>query len=750
MNHRPASFIFAVILFTPAVSPFSTASAAELEEIITTAERRSSNIQNVPLAVTTFTSDEIDRRQITGTLDLIQNVPNMSGAHNVSLGGSNSYFLRGIGNAESIATFDVPIGTYIDEIYISRQNQNQVRLFDVENLEVLRGPQGTLFGRNTTGGAILVSSVKPSDEFSTSIEGGAGNYERYFLKGDVNVPIADNFYAKFSAFGINEDGWMDSVNTNDTYNGEEAWGLRAATRWVPTDAVTWDLSVQYSDSEVQAIGTAASTGAGVANPKPITGDFTKAQTVLGDCTGPESNASGEGTPVCSFNKMEALLVASNVAWDTGPVTINFITGWYDLEQNYQADFFDQSNQPFGGFLGNTFIIANNGQHEQFSQEIKLTGDFADGAVNYVGGLFYMDEDNTTNFTDWANFSSFPPATPPFPPPFLGKINVRTPMKNTTQTYAVYGQFDWNVTDKLGLLAGGRWTDEEKDFSMTGVLAGGPVDDAAIVAAGIPLEQSEDKFTYKLGLDYQFTDDIMAYGTVTTSFKSGGWNARGFSVVELEDFGPEDVISYETGLRSEWFDSRLRTNLTLFLAQYDDVQIATTTQDTGDPNDPPPGLFLTTNAGDTEIKGLELEVASAVTDDLHIYGSLGLMDGKYTRRTAAGIAEEIGPDPARTPDATANIGADYILPMTVLSGNFFLGGQVAWVDDYYMGNSNEIETLVEAHTLVNAQVGWRNDNWEALVECKNCFDEEWFGTNLFDVLYTADPVRWGIRLKYMYQ
>jgi iron complex outermembrane receptor protein len=736
MNHRPASFIFAAVLFTPAVIAFSTAAAAELEEIVTTAERRSSNVQDAPLAVSTFTTDEIDRRQITGTLDLIQNVPNMSGSHNVSLGGSNSYFLRGIGNAESIATFDVPIGTYIDEIYISRQNQNQVRLIDVEKLEVLRGPQGTLFGRNTTGGAIVVVSEKPSDEFSTTLEGGAGSYKRRYLKADVNVPITDKFYAKFGAFGIDEDGWMDSVNTDDKYNGEEGWGLRGATRWVPTDAVTWDLSLQYSDTEVQAIGTAASTGSGTANPKPITGDFTKAQTALGDCTGPESDAAGLTTPACSFNKMEALLVASNVAWDTGPVTINFITGWYDLEQNYQADFFDQSTVPFGGALGNTFIIANNGQHEQFSQEIKLTGDFADGAVNYVGGLFYMDEDNTTTFTDWVNFGALVP------------FNVRTPLENTTQSYAVYGQFDWDLTAKLGVLAGGRWTQEDKDFSIDAILSGVPVTDAEVAAEGIPLDQSVDKFTYNLGLDYKFTDDIMAYGTVTTSFKSGGWNARGSTAAELKDFGPEDVISYEAGLRSEWFNNRLRTNLTVFLAQYDDVQIATTTLDDGGGTGG--GLFLTTNAGDTEIRGLELEVASAVTDDLRIYGNLGLMDGKYTRLTESGEAEGIGPDPARTPDATANIGADYILPMTVLSGNFFLGGQVAWVDDYYMGNSNQIETLIEAHTLVNAQVGWRNDNWEAIVECKNCADEEWFGTNLFDVLYTADPVRWGIRLKYSYQ
>ncbi len=156
MHHLQRHIIaFAMILM---LLGSSNAVAVELEEIIVTAERRQSNLQDVPIAMTAFTADEIDRRQITSTIDVIQNVPNLTGEHNVSLGGSNSYSLRGIGNTESIATFDIPIGTYVDEIYLSRQNQNQIRLFNIESLEVLRGPQGALFGRNTTGGAIVVVS----------------------------------------------------------------------------------------------------------------------------------------------------------------------------------------------------------------------------------------------------------------------------------------------------------------------------------------------------------------------------------------------------------------------------------------------------------------------------------------------------------------------------------------------------------------------------------------------------------------
>lgn len=712
------------IAFATAVAIVSTAgNSRELEEITSFAERRSGNVQDIPVAVSTFTTDELDRRQITETLDLIPNVPNMSGSNNVSLGGSNSYFLRGIGNAESIATFDVPIGTYIDEIYISRQNQNQINLFDIDRLEALRGPQGTLFGRNTTGGAIVITSQKPIDESEASIEGAVGSYERYQLKGMLNVPFSSKVLGRFNAFVVDEDGWMDSVTTGETYNGEEAYGFRGALRFMPSDSIVWDVSASYSETKAQAIGTAAFP---VGSQTPETGSLTKNQTALSDCTGPKSDALGVTAPTCSFNKMETMLLASNLEWETSLFTINFITGYYDLEQNYSADFLDNSqNLPFGPAFGDTFIIANNGEHDQFSQEIKISGDLNDGAIRYVGGLFYMDEDNTTNFTDWVGTK---PGIIPF--------NVRTPLKNSTESKAIYGQFDIDVTEKLTLLAGGRWTDEEKDFSIDAVLSFVPVTDADLAALGIPLKQSEDKFTYKLGGTYQFSEDVLGYATFTTGFKSGGWNARGSSAAELAAFGPEEVDSYEAGVKSEWWDNRLRTNVAIFQAEYEGIQIATVQGP----------LFITTNAGDSRIRGLELEVTVAATTDLTIYSNLGLMDGEYRFLSPGGVAAGIGPDPTRTPDTTFNIGADYVSPRPVANGEVFFGGQLSWIDDYFMGNDNAPNTLIESHTLVNLQAGWRNDDWEAVIECKNCFDEEWFGTNLFNVLYTADPVRWNLRIK----
>ncbi len=707
----------------------SNAVAAELEEITVTAERRQSNLQKVPIAVTAFTADEIDRRQITSTIDVIQNVPNLTGEHNVSLGGSNSYSLRGIGNTESIATFDIPIGTYVDEIYLSRQNQNQIRLFHTESLEVLRGPQGTLFGRNTTGGAIVVVSEKPGEEFSTRIEGGVGSYERYFLRAAVDAPVSDTFLTQFNAFVIDEDGWLDSATTGETYNGEEAWGLRGAFRFIPSDALTWDLSVQYTDTENQMLGVAAALGTQTPIPPR---DLTHSGLALGSCSDANTAATGDPTavPVCSFNEMEALLVASNIGWDAGPVMINFITGWYDLEQNFSADFLDTSGALFGGAF-DTFLIANDGSHEQFSQEIKLSGAFANDRVNYVAGLFYMDEDNTTVFTDWLGIY-----------PGLFPAAARTPMANGTESFAVYGQFNIGLTDKATLQLGGRWTDEDKDFSMNGNFGGVLVTDADLVAAGIPLEQSVSKFTPRVAFNYQFMEDLMGYASWTSGFKSGGWNARATSAAELTAFGEEEVDSYELGMRSEWLDRRLRINVTGFFVEYTDLQIAAVLPGTN--------IFGTNNAGDSEVKGLEVEGSWNATENLNIYGNLGLMDNEYTRLTQEAIDTGLGPDIDRTPDASALLGFNYTVAPTVLGGGIYFGGQLSWTDDYFIGSDNEpVADLIEEHTLVNLHVGWISDSdrWEVIVECKNCFDEEWIGNNFVSTIYPSDPVRWGIRLKY---
>src|SRR5690606_15509336 len=201
---------------------------AQIDEITVTAERREASVQEVPLAVSAYNQDLLDDLQIAETADLFNVVPNLFGGQNTGLGTSNMYYLRGQGNDESIATFDPPVGTYIDGVYMTRQNANNFAFFDVERVEVLRGPQGTLFGRNTTGGAINVVLAKPAEEFGGYVEVGFGRFSEFLVRGTLDVPLSDSVLTKFSAYSIKDDGWLDNRAVDETFNQQDSQGVRAA------------------------------------------------------------------------------------------------------------------------------------------------------------------------------------------------------------------------------------------------------------------------------------------------------------------------------------------------------------------------------------------------------------------------------------------------------------------------------------------------------------------------------------------
>ena len=192
--------------------------SAQLEEVLVTAERREASVQDVPIAVSAYNEEMIEKLQIDDTLDLINVVPNMFGGNNTGLGTANMYYLRAQGNDESISTFDPPVGTYVDDVYITRQNVNNVALFDVERIEVLRGPQGTLYGRNTTGGAISVVMKKPSDTMQGYVEAGAGRFGKTLLRGSIDLPLSENVLTKFSAYYVDDDGYLENRTDGKDYN----------------------------------------------------------------------------------------------------------------------------------------------------------------------------------------------------------------------------------------------------------------------------------------------------------------------------------------------------------------------------------------------------------------------------------------------------------------------------------------------------------------------------------------------------
>ena len=576
------------ILSAAVAATVPTTTFAQLEEVLVTAERREASVQDVPIAVSAYNEDMIDKLQIDDTLDLINVVPNMFGGNNTGLGTANMYYLRAQGNDESISTFDPPVGTYVDDVYITRQNVNNVALFDVERIEVLRGPQGTLYGRNTTGGAISVVMKKPSDTMQGYVEAGVGNWGKTLLRGSIDLPLSENVLTKFSAYYVDTDGYLENRTDGKDYNEADLTGIRAALRWLISDSMTWDIAVDGGKSEVANIHGF------------LDGDDRYSLSVLGDGLPMGGGMSDYG------NEVDTLNITSNLAWDAMGGTANLILGARSIEQDFLLNF------PFSlDFFPDFFIIDNQGEHDMYSAELKWSGDIMDGRGFLQTGVYYMDEDNEVDFVDYLDLGA---VGVPVPPSTAFTTLADRVLSNTTESFAVYAQADIQIGENGTLTLGARYTDEEKTVDFQGT-----VNSAGMVAAGIPLSQSEQEITPRVAYAHKFSDSMMMYVSATNGFKSGGWNARGSSSAALQAFAPETIWSYELGMRADWMDGRLRTNVTAFYSDLEDLQTTAATPD---------GQFLTTNAGGLEVPGIEAEITALPTDNWQIFAALGWQNAEY--------------------------------------------------------------------------------------------------------------------------
>ena len=793
-NHRPGSLPWvpmAAILLLPVLaiaqdtSGGTTGNSAAdsgsmMAEIIVTAQRREQQLQDVPLAVSAYSSDQLDRLQVTDALDAAHLIPNLIGHNNTGLGTANAYTLRGLGNSESIATFDPPVGSYIDDVYVARQNANNFTLFDVDRIEVLRGPQGTLFGRNTTGGAVRVILKKPADEFGGYVEGGYGSYDRYNARGSIDVPLSSTVFTKFSGYAINDEGYVDDLTTGEKVNEENNYGLRGAIRWLASDDLTVDFAMDYEDDESANIANAKSGSSRITHTALTSGGGQ----LLPYFTG-EKRTYGLGNEVTSFN------ASLNVDWVTSAGTLSSITGWRQFTQKFAMDFLDsnfinrsnfgQPPSPYGGYT-----VANDGDHEQFSQEFKFVGNWGD-RLNYVTGLYYMHEDNDTDFGTLFDLDRGLTA-PPFAPngTYIPAVLSDIDLGNSTTSWAAYLQGDYNITDHWMATLGVRYTDERKDVSFndnqpcqqgaippcfTDVNGDGIADsDLSNVNldnlhsinpsfANIPRNLSTDLWTPRVALQYTVDDQLNFYASATRGFKSGGWNARGTTPDQLQPFGPEKVWSYELGMRSEWLDGRLRANLTAFYLDVSAFQVpvafrATTGQ----------VVFITKNFADLENKGLEAEFIAMPVENLTVMLTVGTGDAEYKRlnpsiaqqqqdclngntsQCGQGIVEADGSisEPVRVPDYTVNFGGSYVWN---LNSTYDL---VPSAYLYSVGSHNTVSTggpmfEIDGYTTYDASLQLKNNdhNWSVVAECKNCNDRTMLVSGLAGVPYYQKPRLWHV-------
>ncbi len=633
------------MLAAPAYAQAPADNDQGLEDIVVTAQRRAESAQDVPIAITAFNAETMATRGINTALDVTQFVPNLVGLNNTGLGTANSYYLRGVGNTESIATFDPPIGTYIDDIYISRQNANNFSFFDVERVEVLRGPQGTLFGRNTTGGAIAVVMKDPGDTLGGYVEAGYGSYQRKLARGSIDLPLSPQFAVKVSGYWQDDNGYAKNTTTGERTNENDGWGMRLGIKGELSDSVTWRSSYTHTFADASNI---ANFDCDPANPANCDGRFVSTGLKKVNDFGGRFTGRKDDFGLGNTAKMD--LIASNLQIGlSDKMNLNLITGYVSLEHKFALDFADGRalpslavpNPPVRGYTLGGFDIANDGKHTQFTQEVKLSGSLGDGLIDYVTGVFYIKEKNDTDFADLFNLGLAPP---PAGFPFL--LADRR-LKNNTEAWAGYAQADVHASDALTFTAGIRYTDEEKTFDITDNRAScndGTVEATCLVNANlkaangvaIPTKLRTKVWTPRFALNYKVNDDVLVFLSATKGFKSGGWGARATAPSEALPFGPEQAWSYEAGLKADLMDNRLRVNLTAFWLDIKGLQTPSAFNRANGSI-----AFITRNFADYRNKGLELEVTARPVDGLTLFGSVGYMDDAYRLDANAPAFDQYG-------------------------------------------------------------------------------------------------------------
>lgn len=703
--------------------------AALGREIIVTAQRRPERLQNIPLAVTAFNQETIDNYDMDDSLKVAQFVPSMIASHNAGLGTANAYYLRGLGNTQSVATFDAPVGSYVDDVYVARQNTNNYQFFDVERVEVLRGPQGTLFGRNTTGGAVSVIMRKPAEEYGVKFEASVGSYDRVTAKAILDVPLSETVLTKLSGFYVTDDGYLENTRTGEMLNGEQNYGVRGDIRFLPNDRLTIDLSGEYIQNTGTYLGVEGLPVASERFKTSTTPNFYETQGALakGSCAGtPADNLLETEAGSCSLTDSYASTLQINYETDTGDLTGIF--GYRNMVQAYINQYSASPGPIYGGY-----VLADKIWNDQISGELKWTSTAFNDRLSYVAGLFYLREGNQLDTTAFfGGATSF-------------NLGANTQFEQTVDTAAVYLQGDYEIIDRLTLTLGARYTYEKKSikFFDSERYAGFGFNTDDLIAAGIPTSLTQKRLTPRVALSYEFTPNFLVYASVTNGFKSGGWNGQSPTPSRVLTFEPEVTWSYEGGLKSELFGRTVRLNLNGYYARTKNLQVTSGLI--------PPGetavVSLARNAGDLVAYGLEFETVFAPTRYLDMFVNGSINHGEYSSTVfVPGVPDALQIDdrlePVRVPDFQFAAGASYTIPVDALDGNFKLTGSWRHTSPYFVATLNTAAAPTE--DFVDLKLSYENydETWGTSFGVTNLTEQETITANFLS-LFPGDPRRFTL-------
>ncbi len=774
-----------------------------LQEVVVTAQKREQNLQIVPISVSAFTSADIEQRSLQNVGEILATTPNVMRASGPSTGDDGFFFFRGVGQVDNSANVEPGVGVYIDEVYLGRVQGASFDVLDIERIEILRGPQGTLFGRNTIGGAVNATTRDPGDELGAKARLVVGDRDHIDAQLSVDAPLTDTFGMLASVFTRNQDGWAENIRTGQTYGDREDIGGRVKFVWEPSESFEAKLAADYNEGKGTAIPTALLATLPAMLPigpggalvpyfgSPLLVDFPADTNTEIDTRPHDDRVYGSIDPDMESERSGASL---HLRWDAGPIELKSITSFRQTEQTAPTDL-DGTSYVFYDFL---FGV----DQDQFSQEFQLAGTAADEKLHWLAGVYYYTEDllNTTEAgvgTNGGLLGFGPPVAPGAPPTAIvapaqrldgRQLRFLSNFYQETTSYAGFGQVDYAFTERLTGIVGFRYTEDEKDVSLDnasdnrdGVFspvcqlipfppgqrvcapAGGffytasnrPGSEAQIAGLNTTFNDTWSEFSPKLGLNFNVSDDVMTYVSWSNAFKSGGFQGRATPGNDTPDFEPETVETYEIGIKSELADRRVRLNAAAFFTKYEDTQILVGEVVNGTPN------FVTRNAGDSEIKGVEVELLTRPSANFDLSASVGWMDNEYTRLHPGAAAFNIGLDDSlpMTPEWTGALGAQYRWTLGD-AGTLALRGDYSYRSEFSFQAANNPNDIQDAYGLLDLRATWMSPSGALSVAAfgRNVTDEGYFtslsdqrfGGNLGVSLGTLAPPRdYGLEVGYRF-
>lgn len=755
---------------------------SSLGDIVVTARKREESVQSTPISISAFNAQALQDRNVQSSADIGNFVPNVqfdSTASESGGGASSQISIRGIGQTDYVITIEPAVGLYLDGVYVGKSVGSLLDTVDIERIEVLRGPQGTLFGKNTIGGAIQLVSKRPSKNFEAELEGTFGRFDRTDFKGVISGPLTDAVRVRLSGNYQHRDGFVSRVTPDGIPTGEHQGNINRLSGRLVVEADLSDnllatLSLDgtrireqspaqillkvvetdgfagiYNDSVPGGVCALAAGDSRFANPFCYNSQYERS---IKSRTTTNSGSNRSDTDIKG--------AALNLEWKPGDITVRSITAYRDVDVDVAQDLY---GSPY--YYGS---IEQRISQKQFSQELQFLGDLMDSRLQYVFGLFYMHEAGTQVF-----------------PVNLPLVHFDSGGKIKNDSYAAFGQISYELTDGLSLTGGLRYTYEKKQFNpglqvitTYDYVATTPVPgfvnpiDGLFGPVGTPIfpagwyKRTSKSATPMVSLSYQFTPEVMAYTTFSQGFKAGGFTMRYFPPVipapgtDPDDIisyaGPEKATSYEIGLKTELLDRRLRLNFAGFYTDYKNIQVTYVV----DPDGPGPiGQFVPVlaNAGTAHIKGFEVEASAAVTDWLRLDGSLGYIDAKYVRFSADALANFPGALSLKIPNTskvTYNIGG-VVTFLNSDAGTLFARADYSHRSGQYKEFSNDPALYQGAYGVLAASLTYRtaDKRWEAAIGGTNLTNKSFIvsgvGSSEYAQAVRSRPREWFLRLGYRY-